>query len=106
MAGNKISATAWYAGSTKPSRPQCTFTDSRFASGAVGLTQNVYWPGATATAAFRYFQAMPVLAGDFSGDGDGEFESADLIVALADGGYDAGPRAAVSAVPERERGHC
>jgi hypothetical protein len=37
-------------------------------------------------------------AGDF--DASGRFDSADLIAALADGGYEQGPRAAVSAVPE------
>ena len=36
--------------------------------------------------------------GDF--DGDGRTTSGDLVVALADGGYEQGPRAAVSAVPE------
>ena len=36
--------------------------------------------------------------GDF--DGNGAFESGDLVAALADGGYEAGPRPAVAAVPE------
>ena len=31
---------------------------------------------------------------------DGEFNSADLVIAFADGGYEQGPRAVVSAVPE------
>ena len=36
------------------------------------------------------------------GDWDGNqlFTSADFVAAFADGGYEAGPRAAVSAVPE------
>ena len=36
--------------------------------------------------------------GDF--DGDGRATSSDLVAALSDGGYEAGPRAAVAAVPE------
>jgi hypothetical protein len=36
--------------------------------------------------------------GDFNGDG--RANSTDLVAALADGGYEQGPRAAVSAVPE------
>jgi hypothetical protein len=67
LAGNKISATAWHADGRKPTRPQYTFTDSRFASGNVGLGEKVYV--GTAAAEFRYFQVIPVLAGDFSGDG-------------------------------------
>ena len=35
---------------------------------------------------------------------DLEFTSADLVVALADGGYERGPRAAVSSVPEPSSG--
>jgi hypothetical protein len=44
---------------------------------------------------------MPTLkwaSGDW--DGDGDFTTTDLITALADGGYEQGSRAAVSAVPE------
>jgi hypothetical protein len=37
-------------------------------------------------------------SGDF--DGLGDFTSGDLVAALADGGYDAGPRPAAAAVPE------
>jgi hypothetical protein len=36
--------------------------------------------------------------GDFNGDG--RTNSGDLVAALADGGYEAGPRAAVASVPE------
>jgi hypothetical protein len=36
--------------------------------------------------------------GDFNGDG--RTDSSDLVAALADGGYETGPRAAVGAVPE------
>ena len=37
-------------------------------------------------------------SGDWNGDGD--FTSDDIVTALADGGYEQGPRAAVAAVPE------
>ena len=37
-------------------------------------------------------------SGDFNGDG--RTNSGDLVTALADGGYELGPRAAVAAVPE------
>ena len=45
---------------------------------------------------------MNVSAGWTSGDfdGSGRFDTGDLIFALADGGYEAGPRAATAAVPE------
>ena len=36
--------------------------------------------------------------GDFNGDG--RFNTGDLVFALADGGYEQGPVAAVAAVPE------
>ena len=36
--------------------------------------------------------------GDF--DGSGRFDSGDLVLALTDGGYQRGPRAAVGVVPE------
>jgi hypothetical protein len=31
---------------------------------------------------------------------DGEFDSSDFVVAFTDGGYEAGPRGSVAAVPE------
>ncbi|MCA9148697.1 MAG: PEP-CTERM sorting domain-containing protein [Planctomycetales bacterium] len=33
-------------------------------------------------------------------NGDGEFTTSDLVVAFQDGGYEQGPRSAVSSVPE------
>ena len=38
--------------------------------------------------------------GDGDWNADLEFDSADLVQALSDGGYEAGPKAAVAAVPE------
>jgi hypothetical protein len=77
LEGNNISTTAWYADQRKPTRPQYTFTDSRFASGDVGLGEKVYV--GTAAAEFRYFQAMPVLAGDFSGNGVLDVADIDIL---------------------------
>ena len=75
--GSRVNMTAWQAGGTKPSRPQITFSDSRFAAGDVGVFVQA---SGSATAAFRYFEASPLLAGDFSGNGVLDVADLDSIV--------------------------
>ena len=53
-------------------------------------TGNILWN-------FPYSSPKTSL-GDFNGDG--RANTSDLVVALSDGGYEAGPAAAVAAVPE------
>ncbi len=45
---------------------------------------------------------VPMNAGWAEGDwnGDGDFDSGDFVVAFQDGGFELGPRQALSAVPE------
>lgn len=56
----------------------------------------------TVFAAGKYEDHIDTNAGWAEGDwdGDGDFTTTDLVVAFRDGGYDAGPRAAMPAVPE------
>lgn len=67
---------AWQEGQPRPSRPQQTFSDRTFASGFIGtLSIGVN----NSTSGYHFFQTLPQLAGDFSGNGQLDVADVDLL---------------------------
>ncbi len=77
--GSTLSFTAWPAdGSQKPAMPQLTFDSNLYGGGTVGVFLDPNNTFASA-AAFRYFETMPVVAGDFSTSNSLDVEDIQLI---------------------------
>ncbi len=75
LEGSNVRFRAWQEGTERPVRPQQVFSDRTFASGGIGtLAIGV----GDATGAYRYFQTLPLLSGDFSGNG--ELDTADVDI--------------------------
>lgn len=76
LEGRAVRFRAWQEGQERPSRPQQTFADRTFTSGYVGtLSIGV----GDSTSAYRFFQALPTLPGDFSGNGQLDVADVDIL---------------------------
>jgi hypothetical protein len=74
--GSMVRFRAWQEGRQRPSGPQQVFRDTTFASGGIGtLSIGV----GDATASYRYFQTLPSIPGDFSGNGQLDVADIDIL---------------------------
>jgi hypothetical protein len=75
LEGPTVRFRAWQEGAERPLRPQHTFRDTTFAGGYIGtLSIGV----GSSTSAYRHFQALPLMAGDFNGNG--QLDAADIDI--------------------------
>ncbi len=69
--GDDISARAWRPGEPMPSSPQISIRNARVEPGGIGFFSGDYTePGDAFTSAFRWIEAVPLLAADFDSDRD------------------------------------